>query len=270
MASPLRSTGSSQHKRNTTIQCDLSNTEEGWKRWWGDQSPFQDSTTWRFIGILLFFKCNPGAHCNRWECHTQDDYSNVCMLVHKKIAIIILSSIIHLFIQQNILLKKRREKHNFTKKKHIFFKEPHDIYFFWCIKISSSILTHKNLSPTLPPSHHLFFGSPNPGESSPKLGSISNSWSKRNNFRASHLAVFFGKSWRTSKGLQMGKMGPVQNKWSQNKWSVSLGVFLFHPTYVKVIKLFHRPLYNWRPILWHFDVGKLLESWDPRGTKFLK
>ena len=81
---------------------------------------------------------------------------------------------------------------------------------------------------------------------------------------------FFGKSWRTSKGLQMGKMGPVQNKWSQNKWSVSLGVFLFHPTYVKVIKLFHRPLYNWRPILWHFDVGKLLESWDPRGTKFLK
>lgn len=192
------------------------------------------------------------------------------MLVHKKIAIIILSSIIHLFIQQNILLKKRRKKNTISQKKHIFFKEPHDIFFFGVSKSHppSSLTKTSHL-----PYHHptIFFLDP------PTLVRALQSWVRFPIHDRSETTsgrptwrFFFGNSWRTSKGLQMGKMGPVQNKWSLNKWSVSLGVFLFHPTYVKVTKLFHRPLYNWRPILWHFDVGKLLESWDPRGTKFLK
>lgn len=176
-----------------------------------------------FIGILLLFKCNPGAHCNPWECHTQDD---TCTQKNSY----------HHFIGENLILHPHSQKPpHLTSLTTIFFLDP-----------------------------------PNPGESSPKLGSISNSWSKRNNFRASHLAVFFWEELKNFKGFKWERWGRRPKINGPKIWSVSLGVFLFHPTYVKAIKLFHRPLYNWRPILWHFDVRKILESWDPRGTKFLK
>ena len=69
----------------------------------------------------------------------------------------------HLIIYHLSIHSAKHTPHHFTKKIQYHFKSSLRAswyIFFWCIKISSSILTHKNLPPTVPPSHHLFLDPP--------------------------------------------------------------------------------------------------------------
>ena len=141
------------------------------------------------------------------------------------IYILLYVSIIYIYIHIYTYII-HSSKHTPSNKKHNFTKTMINLIFKRLINemnflggVSHAILTLKTLSPPSVSYHHLF-GLPDPGESSPKLGSISNSCSKRNNFRASHLADPVD-----SNGV---KMGPL-NKWPKINGGGFTTVFFFFP-----------------------------------------